>query len=177
MNDVVQHWKYLHYSSIAFESCLNFEARRTACLWLLENTESFDQWVLSVWILDRFPNEYIPDACCCRVHCPQVSCYAISCKTKSKQIHCGVFDEEQMHACRYNGDGEKNNESFVMVTSKFSNYCMYECYRKHVFDAARCSFFENFQTLCLNMVPHGTMPMQCLNLYRILLCNFKNFAA
>ena len=28
---------------------------------MFENIESFDQWILSVWILDRFPNEYSPE--------------------------------------------------------------------------------------------------------------------
>ena len=58
MDYVLQHWKFLHLTPIAFESCLDPKSRKKACLWLFENVESFDQWVLSVWILDRFPNEY-----------------------------------------------------------------------------------------------------------------------
>lgn len=58
MDYVLPHWGFLHYDPVAFDAFIDAEARRRCCLWLLKNTESFDQWVLALWILDRFPNDY-----------------------------------------------------------------------------------------------------------------------
>lgn len=58
MDYVLRHWGFAHYAPVVFDACVDEKARRSSCRWLLENTESFDQWVLAVWILDRFPNDY-----------------------------------------------------------------------------------------------------------------------
>lgn len=57
MEYVVGHWRHF-YAPVSFYSCTCVDSRRRSCVWLLENADSFDQWVLAVWILDRFPNRY-----------------------------------------------------------------------------------------------------------------------
>lgn len=90
MEYLLTHWRFNH-APVNFTSCTRPRARRRACTWLLENTCSFDTWVLSVWLFDR----------CHRPTCQlaRVACACLARKYHANDFHAGLKRNNMILGC------------------------------------------------------------------------------